>query len=82
MGDLLRKLYEEAAVYSKDSREANLKLENEVGKLLAPHAAKLAGEERESLEGAFFDACFAGKCTGFSLGMKFCFKLIMELLSD
>ena len=82
MSDLLKKIYEEVAVYSNDSHEANHKLESEVENMIAPHTMKLTGKEKEALEDVFFDVCDKGKYVGFTLGMKCCFKLILELLSD
>lgn len=82
MNDLLKKIYEEVAVYSENSYEANIKLENEVKTIIAPHIRELSGKEKEILEDAFYDVCAAGKYVGFTLGMKCCFKLILELLSD
>lgn len=82
MSDLLRKIYEEIAVFSKEGYEVNHKLENEVGNMIAPHTMKLTGKEKEALEDVFFDVCDKGKYVGFTLGMKCCLKLILELLSD
>lgn len=82
MNDLLKKIYEEVAVYSEDSYEANLNLENEVKNMIAPHIKELSGKEKEALEDSFYDVCATGKYVGFALGMKCCFKLILELLSD
>lgn len=82
MNDLLRKIYEEAAVYSKDTYEASHKLENKVGNMIAPHTMKLSGKEKEMLEDVFYDVCAEGKYAGFCIGMKYCFGLVLELLSD
>lgn len=82
MNDLLRKIYEEVAIYSKEGYEMNHELENEVGNMITPYTMKLTGKEKEALEDVFFDVCAKGKSVGFSLGMKCCFKLFLELLSD
>ena len=82
MNDLLKKIYEEISVYSEDSYETNHNLENEVEDMIAPHTLKLTEKEKEALEDVFFDVCDKGKYVGFTLGMKCCFKLIQELLSD
>lgn len=82
MNDLLRKIYEEAAVYSEDAYKASHKLENKVGNMIAPHTMKLSGKEKEMLEDVFYDVCAEGKYTGFCIGMKYCFELVLELLSD
>ena len=50
--------------------------------MIAPYTKELTGKEKESLEDVFFDVCAKGKSVGFSLGMKYCFKLLLELLSD
>lgn len=80
--ELLKKIYEEAAVYSEEAYEANRKLENEVENRIAPHTRKLSGKEKEMLEDVFYDVCADGKYVGFCIGMRYCFKLILELLSD
>lgn len=82
MSDLLEKIYEEFAVYSEKNYEANHKLESDVENMIKPHTRKLSGKEKEALEDTFFDVCAAGKYVGFCMGMKFCFRLIIELLSD
>lgn len=82
MNELLKKIYEEVAVYSEEAYKANRRLENEVGNRIAPHTMKLSGKEKEMLEDAFYDVCAEGKYVGFCIGMKYCFKLILELLSD
>lgn len=79
---LLKKIYEEAAVYSEEAYEANRKLENEVENRITPHTMKLSGKDKEVLEDVFYDVCADGKYVGFCIGMKYCFKLILELLSD
>ena len=53
MKDLLKKIYEEIAVYSNDSYEANHELESEVENMIAPYTKKLTGKEKEALEDAF-----------------------------
>ena len=73
MSETLKKIYEEAAVYSEEAYEANR---------IAPHTRKLSGKEKEMLEDVFYDVCAEGKYVGFCIGMKYCFKLILELLSD
>lgn len=78
---LLKKIYEEVAVYSEEAYEANRKLENEVENRIAPHTMKLSGKEKEMLEDVFYDVCAEGKYVGFCIGMRYCFKLILELLS-
>ena len=80
--DILKKIYEETVVHSKESYETNRKLENDVKNMIAPYTMKLTGKEKEALEDLFFDVCATGKYVGFSLGMKYCFKLIQELLSN
>lgn len=82
MDNLLEKIYEEVAVYSEESYEVNHKLEREVEEMFKPYTMKLTGKEKEALEDAFFDVCATGKYVGFCIGMKYCFKLILELLSD
>ena len=82
MSDLLKKIYEETVVYSDWNHETNLQLEHEVESLIAPYTKELTGKEKESLEDVFYDVCAKGKTVGFSLGMKYCFKLLLELLSD
>lgn len=79
---LLKKIYEEVAVYSEEAYEANRRLENDVADKIAPHTMKLSGKEKEMLEDVFYDVCAEGKYVGFCMGMKYCFKLILELLSD
>ncbi|MDE7184769.1 MAG: hypothetical protein K2O40_09920 [Lachnospiraceae bacterium] len=61
MNDLLRKIYEEAAVYSKEGYEVNHKLEYEVGNMIAPYTMKLTEKEKKALEDVFFDVCDKGK---------------------
>lgn len=82
MEKLLEKIYDEVAVYAEESYEENHKLESEVENMIKPHTTELAGKEKESLEDAFYDVCAKGKYVGFCMGMKYCFKLILELLSD
>lgn len=81
MNENLKKIYEEAAVYSEEAYEANRRLENEVENRIAPYTMKLSGNEKEMLEDAFYDVCAEGKYVGFCMGMKYCFRLIIELLS-
>ncbi|WP_285824060.1 hypothetical protein [Schaedlerella arabinosiphila] len=78
----LKEIYEEVAVFSKNSYEANRKLEREVADMIEPYTMKLSGREKEALEDMFYDVCAEGKYVGFCIGMKYCFKLIIELLSD
>lgn len=78
----LKEIYEEVAVFSKDCYEANHKLEREVADMIEPYAMKLSGREKEALEDMFYNVCAEGKYVGFCIGMKYCFKLILELLSD
>lgn len=80
--EIFKKIYEKAAVYSEEAYEANRRLENEVENRIAPHTIKLHGKEKEMLEDVFYDVCAEGKYVGFCIGMKYCFKLILELLSD
>ena len=80
--ELLKKIYEEAVVYSEEAYEANRRLENDVADRITPHTIKLSGNEKEMLEDVFYDVCAEGKYVGFCIGMKYCFKLILELLSD
>ena len=47
-----------------------------------PYTMNLSGREKEALEDIFYDVCAEGKYVGFCIGMKYCFKLILELLSD
>lgn len=82
MNKILQKMYEEYVVYSEDSYEANRKLESKVENLISLYTMKLTGKEKETLEDVFFDVCDKSKYVGFTLGMKCCFKLILELLSD
>ena len=78
----LKEIYEEVAVFSKENIEVNRKLENEVADMIEPYTMKLSGTEKEALEDMFYDVCAEGKYVGFCIGMKYCFKLILELLSD
>lgn len=78
----LKEIYEEVAVYSQENYEANHKLENQVADMIKPYTMKLSGTEKEALEDMFYDVCAEGKRVGFCIGMKYCFKLILELLSD
>lgn len=78
----LKEIYEEVAVFSKENIEVNRKLENEVADMIEPYTMKLSGNEKEALEDVFYDVCAEGKYVGFCIGMKYCFKLILELLSD
>lgn len=78
----LKEIYEEVAVYSKDTYEANHKLERDIADMIEPYTTKLSGNEKEMLEDVFYDVCAEGKYVGFCIGMKYCFKLILELLSD
>ena len=78
----LKEIYEEVAVFSKDSYETNYKLEKEVADMIKPYTMNLSGREKEALEDIFYDVCAEGKYVGFCIGMKYCFKLILELLSD
>lgn len=82
MSDLLKKIYEEMVVYSDWNYETNHQLEHEVESMIAPYTNELAGKEKEVLEDVFFDVCAKGKYVGFTLGMKCCSKLILELFSD
>lgn len=78
----LKEIYEEVAVFSKENIEVNRKLENEVANMIESYTMKLSGTEKEALEDMFYDVCAEGKYVGFCIGMKYCFKLILELLSD
>lgn len=78
----LKEIYEEVAVFSKENIEVNRKLEKQVADMIEPYTMKLSGTEKEALEDMFYDVCAEGKRVGFCIGMKYCFKLILELLSD
>ena len=71
----LKEIYEEVAVFSKDSYETNHKLEKEVADMIKPYTMNLSGREKEALEDIFYDVCAEGKYVGFCIGMKYCFKI-------
>lgn len=82
MDDLLNKIYKEILVYDKDTVRLNRELDKEVLLLLKEYKEQLANVEQDTVKEMLYAVMPMAELTGFKVGMRFAWKLLLLLLSD
>lgn len=82
MDDLLSKIYKEILVYEKDTIQLNKVMNEEVLSLLDEYKEQLTNIEQDTAKEILYAVVPIAEQTGFKIGMRFAWKLLLSLLSD
>ena len=82
MDDLLSKIYKDILVYDKDTVQLNKAMNEEVLSLLVEYKEQLTNVEQDTAKEILYAVVPIAEQTGFKIGMRFAWKLLLTLLSD
>lgn len=82
MEDLLSKIYKELLIYDKDTVQLNKAMNEEVLSLLDEYKEELTNIEQDTAKEILYAVVPIAEQTGFKIGMRFAWKLLLSLLSD
>ena len=82
MDDLLNKIYKDILVYDKDTIQLNKAMNEEVLSLLDEYKEQLTNVEQDTAKEILYAVVPIAEQTGFKVGMRFAWKLLLSLLSD
>lgn len=82
MDDLLSKIYKDILIYDKDTVQLNKAMNEEVLSLLVEYKEQLTNIEQDTAKEILYAVVPIAEQTGFKIGMKFAWKLLLSLLSD
>ena len=82
MNDLLSKIYKDILVYDKDAIQLNKAMNEEVLSLLVEYKEQLTNVEQDIAKEILYAVVPIAEQTGFKIGMRFAWKLLLSLLSD
>lgn len=82
MDDLLSKIYKELLIYDKATVQLNKATDEKVLSLLEEYKDKLTNVEQDIAKEILYAVVPIAEQTGFKVGMRFAWKLLLSLLSD
>lgn len=82
MDDLLSKIYKDILIYDKDTVQLNKAMNEEVLSLLVEYKEQLTNIEQDTAKEILYAVVPIAEQTGFKIGMRFAWKLLLSLLSD
>lgn len=82
MDDILSKIYKDILIYDKDTVQLNKAMNEEVLSLLVEYKEQLTNIEQDIAKEILYAVVPIAEQTGFKIGMRFAWKLLLSLLSD
>ena len=82
MDDILSKIYKDILIYDKDTVQLNKAMNEEVLSLLVEYKEQLTHIEQDIAKEILYAVVPIAEQTGFKIGMRFAWKLLLSLLSD
>ncbi len=82
MDDILSKIYKDILIYDKDTVQLNKAMNEEVLSLLVEYKEQLTNIEQDTAKEILYAVVPIAEQTGFKIGMRFAWKLLLSLLSD
>ena len=82
MDDLLNKIYNEILVYDKDTVQLNKALDAKVLSLLEEYKEQLTNAEQDTAKEIVYAVVPIAEQTGFKIGIKFAWKILLSILSN
>ena len=82
MDNILSKIYKEILVYDKDTVQLNKAMNEEVLSLLVEYKEQLTNIEQDTAKEILYAVVPIAEQTGFKIGMRFAWKLLLSLLSN
>lgn len=81
MKDLLMKIYNEIIQYEETSIELGKALDEEATKLLMSYKETFNDEDLETVKALMYNLAYEAQKTGFLLGVKTVFQILIEVLT-
>lgn len=81
MKDLLMKIYNEIIQYEETSIELGKALDEEATKLLMSYKETFNDEDSETVKALMYNLAYEAQKTGFLLGVKTVFQILIEVLT-
>ncbi len=82
MDDILSKIYKDILIYDKDTVQLNKAMNEEVLSLLVEYKEQLTNIEQDTAKEILYAVVPIAEQTGFKIGMRFAWKLLLSLLAD
>jgi len=82
MDDILSKIYKDILIYDKDTVQLNKAMDEKVLSLLVDYKEQLTNIEQDTAKEILYAVVPIAEQTGFKIGMRFAWKLLLSLLSN
>ena len=82
MDNLLKKIFTDIISQEDDARKSDKYIDMEVQNIVDNYKETINAEELEELRGLLYQTALIAKQEGFTLGMKYMFRIMVSFLKD